>query len=760
MIHVALVFTVGVLAFLWQRDPPPAEIVWLVIPLLLAAWRWRGARLLLAGAMGFGWAWFVALALLADRLPATLEGRDLTIRGWIASIPEPRAPRGVRFILETDPAVRRELAGLPRRLLLGWYDSAATPRPGEYWTFTVRLKRPRGLMNPGGEGYETWLFTEHIGATGYVRQDGDNARLRTAERFPILRVRARIVADIMQRLRDEPFAGVVAGLAVGHADGIDDAHWEVFRRTGIIHLVSISGLHVTLFAALMALVLRLLWVRVPSLCLRCPAPVAAACGGFLLAAGYALLAGFGVPTQRTLLMLAAVCGAIVLRREATVAQIMALALFAVVLADPLACLAPGFWLSFGGVAVLAYTALEGYGRSPGRRFLHAQWSATIGLAPLLALFFNAIPLAGPVANLLAIPLFNLVLVPLTLAGTALLAVLPAAGGVLLEAAARLLALSWPLFEWFAYNVPALAAPVAPAWLVLAAAAGVLLLLAPRGVPARWLGILLLAPLFWARPAAPPEGAVEMVVLDVGHGLAIALRTRSNVLLYDAGPAFRSGTDAGEFAIEPFFRASGWGEPALLVVSHADSDHAAGTESVLRLFPGLTVLSSEPHALGVPAQPCEAGQHWTWDGVRFELLHPELGRWFHGNDGSCVLKVSAPGGRILLTGDIERRAEQLLLDGQSERLASEVIIVPHHGSRTSSSEAFVEAVAPRLALVSAAYRNRWGLPRPEVVERYRRAGAHVVTTAEGGALTVYVDPHEGVRLSGMHRRDARRLWTAR
>jgi competence protein ComEC len=469
---------------------------------------------------------------------------------------------------------------------------------------------------------------------------------------------------------------------------------------------------------------------VPAATLRLPARKAAALAAIVGALGYTLLAGFGVPAQRTFYMVTVVALALWTGRISSPVRTLALALAAVVAADPWAPLAPGLWLSFGAVALIFYVAVK---ESRVAQWVHVQWAITIGLAPATLLLFGQLSLAGPLANAVAIPLVSVVVTPLAL----LAVVFPVEA--MLQLAAWLVEWLLKFLEWCAALPGALwQQHVPPVWAVAAAMAGGLWLLAPRGVPWRACGLALMAPAFVLVPPAPAAGEAWISTLDVGQGLAVVVRTANRTLLYDAGPTYGPEADSGGRIVVPLLRGAGIRELDLVVLTHEDIDHLGGALTVLETFEVRALASSLPagHALNTlapMAARCAAGTRWEWDGVRFEFLHPQPG-WegSRRNNQSCVLRVEAGGASMLLTGDIERLAEGALTDRD---VKSDVMLVPHHGSRTSSSAEFIAAVAPRWAIVPAGYRNRFGHPVREVMERYRSAGVQVMRTDLDGAVEV-------------------------
>ena len=769
---MALAWLAGVA---WQLQQPAvwdvgmsAAAVALGIFGLYAGWRWRSAllaSLLGAALMGFGVSDWRASLRLADALPAELEGRDISVTGTVASLPQ-RSASGLRFRFDVDAArLDGKVLTAPSLLAVGWYsgwheDAALTQpqlelRAGQRWTFTLRLRQPHGNLNPHGFDYELQLFEQGVRATGYVRDAPAPVLLHAAAGHPVERLRQRVRDAIEAAVPDRRAAGVLAALAVGDQGAIERDDWDLYRNTGIAHLVSISGLHITMFGWLAGLAVAALWRRSSRLTLWLAVPHAARWGGLALATAYALFSGWGVPSQRTVWMLAAVTLLQAFGLRWPWALTLLFAAVIVTVFDPWALLQAGFWLSFVAVGLLmasspaqppvtnpAQAAPTGWRSWPGRAVsglrdgLRTQLIATLGLTPLTLVFFQQVSLVGLAANLVAIPLVTLVITPLALLGVLLVPLWSVGAWVVqgLNAFLGLLA-SWPGAVW--------AVPVAPAWAQAAGLVGAALLVLPWPWRLRALALPLMLPLLLPPRALPEPGRFDLLALDVGQGTSVLVRTRGHLLLFDAGPQYSRDSDAGQRVLLPLLRARGETRIDTLVLSHRDLDHVGGAAALLKALPVGDVLSSLEleHPLLARASHssrCSAGQSWAWDGVRFEVLRPaeaDYERALKSNAMSCVLRVSeagAAGRSVLLTGDIEREQEAWLVAEQRAALRAEVLIAPHHGSRTSSTGAFLDAVQPVAAVFQAGYRNRFGHPAPDVLQRYLDRGIRLHISPACGA----------------------------
>ncbi|MBK5940000.1 DNA internalization-related competence protein ComEC/Rec2 [Halochromatium roseum] len=792
-------FALGAGSYFIAADPPPnlavvALLLLAIVGRLLQRISWPLAALVL----GFCWSHLWACALLCNPFPDALAQQDVTIVGRIASLPDVTAER-TRFLFAverlSDAGPSSDFTG---RVRLSWYKDAPQLKVGERWRFKVRLKTPHGFMNPGGFDYERWLFRQQVKATGYVRMQVAPQRLETgAGRYWLDRWRQGLRERLLEALPTGVGSALVPALVIGDRGALTPAQWSVFSRTGTSHLIAISGLHVGLVSAALFVLARRLWVWAPGLALRVAAPRAAAVAALFAALVYAALAGFSVSTQRALMMLAVVLLAMVASRTLRASSALSLALAAVLLVDPAAVLDYGFWLSFGAVAVLLY-ALGWRLGPPGwiARWGAAQWAVALGLLPLLIAFFGRASVIAPLVNLIAVPLFGLLLPIILIASLTFL---------LTGWALPLLVVDWLLDQGYSLLAFAASLPWAsvslggrPDWVWLVAGLGALLLLAPRGLPGRWLGALLLLPLWLLRPPTPVPGSLEVTLLDVGQGLAAVMRTHRHTLVYDTGPGFRSGFNTGEAVIAPYLQHLGINSIDLLMVSHADQDHAGGVQGLLASVEARRILSGEPEeiermlegkALAVRAskpptekplteqqrqqadrhedrhdlgrdgrrvETCRRGQQWHWDGVDFAVLHPTE-PIEDGNNSSCVLRIVVGETALLWPGDAEASVERRLLQQAAGALPAEVLIAAHHGSASSTTQPFLSAVSPQWVLFSMGWKNRFGFPAESVRERVIASGAASLDTASSGAIELSVGPQGELRVAPAYRERANRLW---
>ncbi len=731
------------------------------------------ATILLSGVSYTCWR---SAAVLADQLPEAAMGRNIDVTGVVDSLPD-RTARGQRFLFRVERAEGKwHIPGLIQ--LSVWQKDTdgevlenSIPQriqPGERWTFTVRLKRPHGLANPHGYDIEARLFEMGVRATGYIRggQLLDSFVATPSTLIARWRYQIRERFERVLPLDAYPDAGILTALAIGDQRAIPGEMWQVFAKTGTTHLMSISGLHVTLFSGLVAVLVAWCWRRVPRIASRIPAQRAGVFCGWFAAAFYTLIAGAGIPALRTLFMLSVGALAVMTGRHVSPFRILLLALVVVLLFDPWAGMSPGFWLSFVAVGLLLWAALSEHGdadeqASLGQRlrrwirsFGRTQWAVTIGTLPFLLIFFSQFSLISPLTNALAIPWVSGVVTPLTI-----LALVVPIDWLLVLADALMSPLVSMLAWAAALPVAIWHAPVPTPMAFSLALLGAIWWLMPAGMPGRWMAIFLCLPLVWPRMAQISEGQAKIDILDVGQGLAVVIRTLDHTLLYDTGPYYSGVADAGDRVIVPYLRAIGIDRLDGMIVTHRDTDHSGGAQSVLESMPVQWVADAPDtnfadQVPGVRTKRCVAGQDWIWNGVRFEFLYPHSARSAKdqsSNHQSCVLRVSAGGKSMLLTSDIETPDEVAMLAKGIGH--SNVMLVPHHGSGTSSGSDFLNAVQPEVAVIPVGYRNRYRHPKPEVLSAYEARRIKLLRTDRDGMVQVNLP---SMAITG-YRQTHRRYW---
>ena len=723
----------------------------------------------------------VANQQLEARILPQWEGQDIILQGKVKGIPNTKDD-GTRFrltinqaSLKTDPEKHIKLKGTVR---LGWFRSTQVVNADETWQLVVRMKRPSGVLNPNGFDYEKWLFSERISATGYIREEPDfNQLLAESPWWSADRLRQKIHHNIQTGVEDKASAAILSALVVAIRTKFDDDQWALLQQTGTSHLVAISGLHIAVVAGFSFLPIMLIWGLFPALNEKIPLQVAGAFTGVIFATAYAMLAGFTLPTQRALLMVVIALLGLLVRRHYQSSTILAVVVIAVLLLDPLAGMTVSFWLSFLAVAIILVVLKRQVGKPQSMimRLIKLQIILSLGMLPLTLFFFGSVSLLSPVANLIAIPWVSLVIVPLSLIALVFMPISSFISNALFSISA--LAIKW-MFAGFELLGGSSLANVTiaeiPSTYLLFAFAGFLFLLLPKGFPARWLGLIAILPALLFTPERPKQGEFTFILLDAGQGMASVIQTQNHNLIYDVGTRFSETYDMGKLVVAPFLKGKGITTVDSMVLSHKDIDHWGGAEAVLKelvvnevISSDLTVLSKLPKRLTLSDQDimrCTTGQSWQWDGVDFEFLSPPspsesfLSHFQKDNDRSCVLRVSNAHHSLLLAGDIEKKMEKYLLSNQLDKLSSDVITVPHHGSKTSSTRAFLQAAAPQLALVSAGYRNRFGHPKEEVLKRYQKMEIAIMDTVSSGAITIiFPDTKEEIEVKS-YRNNSRGFWS--
>lgn len=713
--------------------------------------------------MGVIWAAVAADVRLSDYLPHRWEKQAILIEGVVSTLPEQNA-HYERFRFKVEKVLTPN-AVVPRQLGLSYYypnsfqaafkplNSAVVHAPlfhvGERWRLTVKLKRPHGVLNPHGFDFESWALSENMRATGTVQRKEVLTKLDTfvwRPHYLVEQMRARLQSRLQRVLENAPYVGVIQALVIGDDSDIEVDTWQLLLRTGITHLMSISGLHITMLSGMAFACFYAIWRRFPLCVLMLPARKAATIAGIATACCYAFIAGFSVPTQRTFYMLMILGLSLWFGRQYRAIDVLAFALLVVVLIDPWAVNAAGFWLSFGAVALITFAF---NGRIGQHHWLtgaiKTQWAVTIGMLPLLLILFNQSSVISPVANAIAIPVVSFFVTPLALLGSFLQIDWPIQLSHLM-----LTYLMQVLHHLDQLPITVWQQQAPQPWTFFLAMTGALMLLLPRGVPLKMFGVFAFLPIFLIKSDRPVIGDMKVTVLDVGQGLSVHVQTKGHDFLYDTGSKFSQQSDAGMRVVVPYLRGEGVSHLDGLMISHDDIDHSGGAQTIINNIPTSWVSSSYAFPIltqSIKTLRCQAEQVWYWDNVKFEVLYPNTALddlTLKDNNKSCVLKVSSAGGSLLLTGDVEKKVERSLLAQENfARLKSDVMLVPHHGSKTSSSVNFLSAVKPMISIATVGYLNRFHHPVEKILNRYHDVGSQVFRSDQHGAIILMFTAKNGV-----------------
>lgn len=747
VIHVSILWSLGVsVAFLLPRPISDANIVLIALLAGILCLLRLGAWLGLIG-LGLAFALGQVNSRLARQLPLALEDRVFSVVGFIDDLPK-HEKRRTLLRLRIDKTAAQDQALRGRLIALAWYGNAPSHfdplptryrlRAGAHWQLCVRLRTPRGVINPGGKDREREALADNVAATGVVCQRPLSRQIDPARGIDAWREH---MAWRIDQGCQSPFFRFVKSFAIGDTRALTPSDWQVLRQAGLTHLIAISGSHVCFVANLLGYGVALIWSIFPTLGRVLPRPISCQLATALAAIGYAVLTGLSLPTVRTVMMMVIFTLAHALGRYPPGNAVFTLALGLLLFMSPFSILTAGFWLSFSGVAWLMWV-LRAKRQAKWVELVTAQWVVTLGLLPISLFLFGTLSSVGPFLNLLMIPWWSCTVIPLAVIGTVLEMINPSLGQLCWHWAAQWFGYSWQLICWVCQL------PWANVWLpqpslgvTLLAIAGAAWLLMPRKTQAKLWAAVLWLPLLWPSRRVPETGNLRVIVFDVGQGLSVFVQTAQHALLYDAGPAGQGGFNAGEQIVVPALHALGVRHLDRIVISHADADHAGGRMAVATAYAWPSLLQLAPPNAPLPqTTPCATGQRWRWEGVRFEFLLPLAGSAYAGNRSSCVLMVSVGRATVLLPGDIDQTVEnQLLMYCPPFRRAS-VVIAPHHGSKTSSSDSLVKALRASLVVVSAGYHNRYGHPHVDVLRRWHDSGAHVCQTVNTGALEIWLGPH--------------------
>lgn len=750
MIKIAIAFLLGTLSVLTADTLPPLFWSGIMLCLLIVSLLKRNGFVIafIVGALGS----IYQAQLVLNDWPSAQQQKDAQlITGRIASLPEQQGKR-LKFIFKPDHS------DYPAKILVSSYLKNIQPKAGEHWQLNLKLKPPSGLMNPGGFDYEKSLFRKAISATAYVRKSHLNQRLAPAAVYDYQHWRQNLADQLQQQLDQLPSLPLILGLTLGDRSLMRAAQWQTLQRTGTSHLLAISGLHIGLAAMTLFLLWQRLWRLFPGLLLTLPARQSAALVAFGGACLYALLAGLSIPTQRALIMTGTVLAGIALRRRFFIQDLLAVSVLLILLIDPFAALSAGFYLSFFAVILILIAV--------GQRFPSHRWHwlkihlwICIGMIPLSLMFFGETSLIAPVANIIAIPVIGFIIVPMLLLAIICLSFSNSLALWLFKLADLLLNYLWYGLDWLATHNPLLwQQATLPNWMLLLSLIALVILLLPRGLPGRWLATFALLPLLFYQVNRPATGEMRFTVLDVGQGLSAVVETKHHTLVFDTGRYYSPQFDMGSAVILPYLKSRGIQRVDTVIISHSDLDHRGGLHSLAAVMPIDQLLSSAPEAIR-GASPCLSGQHWQWNEVRFEILNPAATSTASDNNRSCVLKVSSQHFSVLLTGDIEKQAEKALVERYAQRLSADILSVPHHGSRTSSTQDFINTVSPQIASFSVGLNNPYHFPAKSVLKRYLNNNITLTRTDLDGAQIFSWDKNTGIVVIKW-REQGQSLWTSR
>lgn len=779
MILGILSFFFGVLLLQQFSSLPNIHWCWALVSIIVlpfVSYRFRFFRILIIFVLGFLWALLHAHWVLEVALPDDLQGKDILVTGVIASIPlDDNRKRRFEFDIETLEHNKKLLPSFGK-VRISWYSKYGRGKKKQYrnkiklkagqrWQFWLRLKQPHGFMNPAGFDYEGWLYSKKIRATGYVRVNAKKKQYakiidEEASGYSMLILRQNLYDGLSSLTSNSDYAGILIALAMGERTGITPQQWQVFRATGTSHLVAISGLHIGLLAGFVFFLTRYLWPFFGSAALKLAAPRAAALSALSAAAFYALLSGFAVPSQRALIMLAVVMLSIFWLHKVRSSQVLSFALLVVLLFDPTSVLSAGFWLSFMAVAIIGFAASGRLTVDKGWKiFGRLQWRISLALIPLLIFLFQQASLVSPLTNLFAIPIVSFIVVPLILIATSILSFLPDLAAILFSFADTTLSFLWSLLSYLANTSLSEWHGIKPdVFSLCLASSGVALLLTPKSWPGKYMGGFLILPLIWPLINTPSKGEVEVSLLDVGQGLAAVVQTSHHALVFDTGPKFSQSFDTGAAVVIPYLRHKNIQKLDMLIVSHKDNDHSGGLNSIQNNIEIARLMSSYDLKEG---ERCFSGKSWIWDGVFFEILSPEEDVTYKKrNNGSCVLRVSAGNKSLLLSADIEKKTEKRLVKYQYDKLKSTYLVSPHHGSKTSSLQAFLDAVDPDYILIPVGFKNRYRMPHFSVMKRYLEAHVPIIETYKSGAILVRFGQKSSSTIPQQYRNINRKYWNSR
>jgi len=760
MTKICIFIVAGTALAFWSGGLPDPLWYTFIPILLLLIWFVPQYRYLSLIVASFLWASLQIQFQLDKNLIEEFDAETVLVSGTIDDIVEVRQD-SIRFILKPE-SIENYQRSLPDRIRLSWYQDKIQPKAGERWQLLVKLRKPWGFQNPGGFDFQRWLFVERIGATGYVRRSKENRKLAEPAWWDMNQYRSRLSAAISKQCTGCEHAGLFKALVLGFRGDIDKNQRRVLQESGTVHLIAISGLHIGLIAALFYFIGRLSWTiglhRFSMNRIECSAIIS-----LLAATAYAALAGFSLPTTRALIMLAVIVMALLFRRGVNLLNSIAIALSLILVFDPLSVGSASLWLSISALLVIALGQylMQNQG-SWIKQLLVIQLLFSVLFIPLTMLLFQQASAAVFLANLIAIPVVSFILLPLVLVASVIAITELSISAWLFQFADLIMSVLFGYLHLLLESgLGIFRNSGVPHLLLFCAAAGLLLLLLPVNPNLRRAAIMLIVlPVMW-QPASFKPGEYQLTVLDVGMGTSIVVETETHNLIFDFGPGNNRGFSAGDWVIRPYLQHRGIEKVDLMIISHVDRDHSGGFVSFLnevqagQLLSGTRSEVQQRFRLDFDFRSCHDYPAWRWDGVEFEFLSSlQSDSTQSTNNRSCVLKITGHQ-TSLLSGDIEADQESRLVSRYGDALAADMLVVPHHGSLTSSTVEFVKKVSPRVVVFTVGRNNRWGFPREEIVARYKTLESQIYRTDQHGAVSFIST------MGGLHRQSYRqsrqRLW---
>lgn len=679
---------------------------------------------------------------------SALENEKVIVLGKIVSIPE-NSEKNIGFLFLTEKIEYQKQNWAQKKYIKLYWRNAPENQKfaiGQTWQLLVNVKKPHGYQNPGSFNQRLWAIANHISGNGYIVDSVFNRMLSPASKIDLFsNWRQKINDQINKSLNTNEQKGFIKALIIGVRDDITREQWQVFNNTGTNHLVAIAGLHIGFLSDFAFRFISFIWRLIPKAPLFLPTSYLASFFAVNCALIYSGLSGFLIPTQRASAMMLLYSSYFLFYRQPNPWRIYLQAVLILYLLDPLIILTESFWLSFASIFFIIYGFYQRNISGHIQQWLRLQLILGIGIIPLTILYFGKLSLVAWLANMVAVPVVGFSVIPLVFLAS-ICSLFPFnifCQGMLFQTAAGICHVI-SLYLTYLSNMPYAVWEISvhSIWPILTSVLGLILLFSPWRFPFKSIGMVGFLPLFFVSVPKPDAHEFWLTVLDVGQGLSSVIQTQNHALIFDAGPQF-GHFNAGQDIVIPFLKWAGIKKVDQLVISHSDWDHRGGAYAILKDVPVAHLYASSLKSLGFfhHANFCEQGQSWQWDGVDFMFIYPLANYKLNKNNMSCVLKVCSQKNCALLPGDIEAEAEKLLVQTQADALKAKIIIVPHHGSSTSSTLPFLSFIQPDFAVFAVGYFNRYEFPKQEILNRYHQLGANTLRTDELGSIRLIINSKE-------------------